>query len=389
MPRKAVSQRAGFEGSGSEMTGSGDAAVPEPGADQSRPPGDQKPVGDSAETTTAHTDSAGTGIEVDEANGAPQDDGQDGQPPVETGGRKRAAAAVQPPQTIGEALRRARDAAGLTLQDVADRTKVRPGILREIDADAHEKLPALTYSLGFVKAYARTVGMDPAAAAERYRRESLKGDPVPTMVDLQPLEEKRLPTRNIVALATTGLLLALGLFWAWGAGWLNGASPMAVDGALESGIEPVVVAEPPPGAVEVTPTVPPAVNPGAPVTLTAKADVWLRINDGNETFFMGTMVPGQVLTLPPGRDWLLRTGRAGALDVKVGATTIPPLGGAAEQVRNVSLKPADLLARPATSGLAPAPGASGLAPAPATSGLAPVAGLPGAVPSGAQAAPAG
>jgi len=334
MPRKAVSQGVGHD--------------------------PQLPLEEGADTRTA----------VDDANGASQDNEQ----PVETTGRRRsAAAAPQQPQTIGEALRRAREAAGLTLDDVAERTKVRPGILREIDADAHDKLPALTYSLGFVKAYARTVGMDPAAAAERYRRESMKGDPVPTMVDLQPLEEKRLPTRKVVAFATGGLVLALLLFWAWGAGWLDSAQPVAPGALPDAGIENVIVAEPPPGAVEVTPTVPPAANPAAPVTLTAKEEVWLRINDGSETFFMGTMAPGQVLTLPLGRSWLLRTGRAGALDVKVGATAVPPLGGPAEQVRNVSLKPEDLLARPA----------------PAAGGLAPTAVLPAVPPPAAQVAPAG
>jgi len=344
MPRKPVSKGPSFQGPGFQGSG----------------PNPQLPLEEGFDLRTA----------VEDANGVPQDSEQ----PVESTGRKRgAAAAPQPPQTIGEALRRAREAAGLSLDDVAERTKVRPGILREIDADGHDKLPALTYSLGFVKAYARTVGMDPAAAAERYRRESLKGDPVPTMVDLQPLEEKRLPDRKTVFIATSGVVLALLLFWAWGAGWLDGAQPEATNAPLGSGVEAVVVAEPPPGAVEVTPTVPPPVNPGAPVTLSAKEDVWLRINDGNETFFMGTMSPGQVLTLPPGRAWLLRTGRAGALDVKVGNTSIPPLGGAAEQVRNVSLKPDDLLGRPA----------------PSTGGLAPNAVLPSAGAPVVQATPAG
>jgi len=375
MPRKALSQgpqpllegQSFPEGSGPVPDGSDFA---ERGADKIVPD-PELPLQEGADLR----------MTVDDANGVAQDD----EPPVEPTGRRRAAAASAPqvPQSIGEALRRAREAAGLTLDDVSERTKIRPGILREVEADAHDRLPALTYSLGFVKAYARTVGMDPAAAAERYRRESMKGDPVPTMVDLQPLEEKRLPSRKIVAFATGGLVLALLLFWAWGAGLFDGLQPAADDGAvgagaMEAGNEPVMVAGPPPGAVDVTPTVPPPVDPGAPVTLTAREDVWLRIGDGSETFFMGTMAPGQVLTLPPGRAWQLRTGRAGMLDVKVGVTAVPPLGGAAEQVRNVSLKPGDLLARPA-------PAAAGLAPNAALPAVPAVA----ARPTGLQAAPAG
>jgi transcriptional regulator with XRE-family HTH domain len=295
-----------------------------------------------------------------------------------TPSRRRAAAAAAPPlpQTIGAELRAAREAAGLSLNDVATRTKVRPGILTDIEADAHDRLPALTYSIGFVKAYARTVGLDPAAAAERYRRESLKGDPVPTMVDLQPLEEQRLPSKRVALLAGAALVLLLGGFWAWGAGWLTPAPPAAPT-------TPVEVAAPdeagsPDAGTPADAARQPAVDASQPVTLTAREEVWLRIADGDETFFMGTMTPGQSMTLPQGRAWTLRTGRAGALEVKVGATAIPPLGGAAEQVRNLSLSPADLLQRPV-------PAAGGLAPTTPVPGAVP----PAAAPAAAPVAPAG
>jgi hypothetical protein len=60
---------------------------------------------------------------------------------------------------------------------------------------------------------------------------------------------------------------------------------------------------------------------------------------------MGTMTPGQTMALPPGRQWMLRTGRAGAVEVRVGNRAIPPLGGPAESIRNVLLTPEALSAR--------------------------------------------
>jgi transcriptional regulator with XRE-family HTH domain len=334
---------------------------------------------------------------VDDANGVPHDakDGSEAQP-AEPAGRKRngrseaGPAMVAEPRTIGAQLLQAREAAGLTLAQVAERTKVRPGILKQIESDAHDELPALTYSLGFVKAYARTVGVDPVAAAERYRLESQKGDPIPTMVDLQPLEEKRLPSRGIVMGSVAALVLLLLGFWAWGAGWLTPpppAPPAAADAATDGA--DVATSEPDEAASAATAdALPPTPSADAPVTLTATQEVWLRIADGQESFFMGTMAKGQTLALPPGRAWTLRTGRAGALEVKVGGTPVPPLGGEAEQVRNLSLKPADLLARPAAA-------ASGLPPtvvtAPAPAGRAAPAGPPRSTldaPPPAAAAPA-
>jgi transcriptional regulator with XRE-family HTH domain len=113
------------------------------------------------------------------------------------------------PATIGVELRAARARAGLSLDAVAERTKVRPGVLRLIEDDAHDRLPALTYTLGFVKAYARTVGLDAAAAAERYRRESQKGEPVPAVIDLKPLDAQRRPSSRLVWRSAGLVLLAL------------------------------------------------------------------------------------------------------------------------------------------------------------------------------------
>lgn len=271
------------------------------------------------------------------------------------------------PASIGALLRQARETAGLSLAAVSERTKIRPGILRDIEADNHAMLPALTYTLGFVKAFARTVGIDPQLAAERYRAESQKGEPVPTLVELEPLEARRLPSRGLVVMLTTGVALVLGFLTAWGAGWLSPPPPAPAaltDSAPSNGAadaEPSLLvqsrAEPEPPAAD------------APVRLAANTEVWLRITEGaaGEALFMGTLAKGQTLDLPPGKEWQLRTGRAGAIDVTVGGQPVPALGGPAEQVRGVVLTPDALLGRTT---------ARAADPARATAAPAAVPGLP-------------
>lgn len=68
----------------------------------------------------------------------------------------------------GERLRRARIKQGLELAQLAAITKINPMHLRSIESDAIDQLPAPVYIRGFVKAYARCVGLDPAAAASSY-----------------------------------------------------------------------------------------------------------------------------------------------------------------------------------------------------------------------------
>jgi cytoskeleton protein RodZ len=270
-------------------------------------------------------------------------------------------------ETVGATLRLAREAAGLSREEVALRTKVRPGFLAAIEEDRHDDLPALAYTSGFVKAFARTVGLDPHVMAERYRAESQKGEPAPSIIDLEPLDERRVPSRGLVAVTIAALLAAVGLFWAWGAGLFDAAAPPPPQVAER--MVPVPAPDEPGAA---GPTAPPP-SADAPVTIRAREEAWVRI-DNRETgdrFYEGTMAEGQELALPPGEPLQLRTGRAGALEIRVGSEAMPPLGGPVEQVRNISLLPGDLAARSPTvpeDGLAaaPTPGLSD-APRPPTS----------------------
>src|SRR5262245_4819156 len=65
-------------------------------------------------------------------------------------------------------LRHARERLGLSLRDVADRTRIRVAILDAIENHDVDRLPPPIFTRGFVKAYAREVGLDPQATAARY-----------------------------------------------------------------------------------------------------------------------------------------------------------------------------------------------------------------------------
>jgi hypothetical protein len=85
---------------------------------------------------------------------------------------------------------------------------------------------------------------------------------------------------------------------------------------------------------------------GGPVTVGATQEVWVKLSAGGKTLFMGTLAPGRTVAVPPDAvDPMLTTGRPGVTTVSVGSTLIPPVGDPDRAAHNVSLKPADLLAR--------------------------------------------
>lgn len=94
-------------------------------------------------------------------------------PSGETGTGPTAATPDPPPpdreQMPGHYLRWLREHAGLTLRDVAERTKISPGKLDAIEQQRFQLLPPPVYLRGFVFEYARSLGHpDPRQLAERY-----------------------------------------------------------------------------------------------------------------------------------------------------------------------------------------------------------------------------
>jgi hypothetical protein len=68
----------------------------------------------------------------------------------------------------GAHLRRRREAHGLTLDDLSRITKITRTSLVALETSDVRRLPAAIYTRGFVKAYAREVGLDPARTADEY-----------------------------------------------------------------------------------------------------------------------------------------------------------------------------------------------------------------------------
>src|SRR3954467_3034191 len=75
---------------------------------------------------------------------------------------------ADPRTSLAMWLRAGRAQRKLTLDDVARVTKIQPRILEKIEAGNLEGLPAEVFVRGFVRSFARCVGLDEGEALERY-----------------------------------------------------------------------------------------------------------------------------------------------------------------------------------------------------------------------------
>jgi transcriptional regulator with XRE-family HTH domain len=251
--------------------------------------------------------------------------------------------------SVGERLRAAREAKGMSLEDIAAQTRIPQRHLESLEQSRWDQLPAPTYTMGFARSYASSVGLDRTEISDQLRTELGGSRPSTAQPEVfEPADPARTMPRTLVFGAIGAVLLLVALM-----SWLNKRS---LDQPED--VNNVAAAEAPAAAPQATPQAPPA-GPQQ-VTVTATQPVWLEIREkGGPILYSAMMVPGQGFTVPPTATApVLKTGKPEALRINVGNSVAPPVGPAATTVSNVSLLPADLM----RGGQAPA---ATVAPAPA------------------------
>lgn len=72
--------------------------------------------------------------------------------------------------TLGEKLRQAREARDITISEVAEQTRISPLYIESIENDDYRTLPGGIFNKGFVKSYAKYVGVDEQEALQDYSK---------------------------------------------------------------------------------------------------------------------------------------------------------------------------------------------------------------------------
>ena len=72
--------------------------------------------------------------------------------------------------SLGEQLRRAREARGITLREISEQTRITMRHLEAIESDDYKNLPGGIFNKSFIKSFARHVGFDEMRALELYAR---------------------------------------------------------------------------------------------------------------------------------------------------------------------------------------------------------------------------
>lgn len=248
--------------------------------------------------------------------------------------------------SLGGRLRAAREARGLSLQDIANQTRIPVRHLQHVEQEQWDDLPGVTYCIGFARAYGNAVGLD-GAELGREVREQFGGARARTAAVsyYEPADPARVPPRWLaIAAALIAILVVVGYLV-----WRSSLNEIAPASPVDTPAAPVVAS---PAAPQ-----PAAPTAGQPVALVATGAVWLRITDGagGASLFQGELAAGQTFAVPStAQRPLLRTGRPQLLRVTVGGRDLGPIEPVERTVADVSLRAEDLANRVQTATPPPA-----------------------------------
>ncbi|MEG3148998.1 DUF4115 domain-containing protein [Sphingomonas sp. ZT3P38] len=250
------------------------------------------------------------------------------------------------PKTAGERLREAREAQGLSLAEIAARTRIPVRQLEAIEASNYAALPSITYSVGFAKAYARAVGADEVAIARDVRSQNNVTARRTDYETYEVSEASRVPNRSVLLISSVlfVLLVIAGGLW-YGTTWFRGEEVL-----VPAAIENVEEAQPEPT---------PAPATAGQVSLTATDEVWVRIYDAaGKTLYENTLKPGDRYDVPADADNpMINVGRPDKIQVMLNGSQVAPLGDGSRAIQDVGISAAALRARIDASA-APTPAAT-------------------------------
>ncbi|MGA8533548.1 MAG: RodZ domain-containing protein [Candidatus Tumulicola sp.] len=233
---------------------------------------------------------------------------------------------------LGEQFRAAREARGLSLSDVSDRIRIRSVYLAAIEDENWKAIGAPVYVRGFLRTYARFLGLDPEEVVTAFNGHA--GTVREAEATPSPSRAERTTRRGSLMVwiaAVVAVLLVAYVFY--NALTLHreavplamesaGASPFPSSGSSASGGPLAAGASP---VASATPVATASANPANSLALVLSAPSWLRVTVDGSVSMEGTFPAGTAKTFH-GKNALVRIGNAGGVEIYVDGKDVGKLG---------------------------------------------------------------
>jgi cytoskeletal protein RodZ len=286
-------------------------------------------------------------------------------------------------ETLGEFFQRARERQGLSLDQIAAQTRIQERHLQALEEEDFASLPAKVFTKGFVRSYARSLGLDEDEAIQLFLTssnsfyEQTQQEEQHVQIKIEAAHRSRF-NWNLVLI----LFLVMGalLFYLLPEQQENlpstpeSEAPMPIESTQEpppslgeppasvSSLDPVDTVAPsaaPPSAAVPSPPIPepepPPIRPnvslpavheeprgsGGPLGLEIEATqlTWVVVQSDDEAPHEALLQPGQRIIWKAKKKYLLTLGNAAGVVIRLNGETKGPFGKPGQVVRDILLKP--------------------------------------------------
>jgi cytoskeletal protein RodZ len=234
--------------------------------------------------------------------------------------------------SIGRVLRSERLRRGKALDVIAAETKICPAILDAIENDRFDSLPGGAYRRGFVRQYARALGLDEEDAVATFRVQHLDLPvALPPVPPKEPLRHLRGPALLLLAaLAVVGFYKVA-----------QSENPERRHSIVDRAPKPVVQPSPEPARpqsqaaqppAEPATNKPPESSVGAPVhaVFTMTEPVWISVSCDGKPTYTGTLLEKESRSFEASAAVTVLVGNAGGLTITLNGQPVGPLGAHGE-----------------------------------------------------------
>lgn len=119
--------------------------------------------------------------------------------------------------SVGDSLRNARMVTGWTVSDVAKKLNLTPSAVEFIEANQFERLPGTTFARGYIRSYAKILGLDSNQLAQQFDQQFLVSTTTSSVQSIDRVGEARRVSRGMLQFSLfVVLLIILGAgYYAW------------------------------------------------------------------------------------------------------------------------------------------------------------------------------
>ena len=246
-----------------------------------------------------------------------------------------------PLPSFGEKLKREREKRAVTLEQISFSTKIGTRMLQALEEENFNQLPGGIFNRGFVRAYARHVGLDEEQTIADYLEASGEGPAQKPEAEMEAMADQvevrqAMRPRQVPWGLFAAILLIVALALLWWSRRRHQQEGQSVQSASTSTTTPKTVAAPallkseigpapaptpvaaPAGKTPVAPKLTPEVSARAPgeftVVILAREDSWLSITADGKIVLAETLVQGNQRAVHARQAVEVRAGNVGGLD---------------------------------------------------------------------------